>query len=35
MFTQQTFLQGMSDFATEAGIIDGTGQIPGVRVQGK
>ncbi len=34
MFTIQTFLQGMSDFATEIGIIDATGQIPGVRVQG-
>ena len=28
------FLQGLSDFATEIGIIDATGQIPGVRVQG-
>lgn len=34
MLTKWTFLQGMSDFATEIGIIDATGQIPGVRVQG-
>ncbi|DBA78529.1 hypothetical protein WJX79_005295 [Trebouxia sp. C0005] len=32
-FLEDIHATGMSDFATEAGIIDGTGQIPGVRVQ--
>ena len=32
--TASTALQGMSEFAAEIGIIDETGQLPGVRVQG-